>query len=221
MEPDIAYEQAVALYDESIGEPDEAQRDRQLREAIALLQPTQTQSSQTADALHLLGICWYDLSTGDEALDQAKTAFVAALVREPNHQYANLFLGHVLFDTHQYDEALFYFGRVDPDYFAARGQSWRGVKNSELILCCRLALNPADVTLDDIDRVCRQYEREPEIGVVPGELTLSIDEVVASAQLSGEQAAAYARRVLTMLEQTQNLSVRYLKATIARLSRLG
>ena len=53
-------------------------------------------------------------------------------------QYANLFLGHVLFDTKRYPEANERFAKIDPNFFAARTQQWRVVKNDELRLCCRL-----------------------------------------------------------------------------------
>jgi tetratricopeptide (TPR) repeat protein len=221
IENNVVYERAVELYEEAVVELDDAKVERILREAIAMLQAAPTEPSTAADALHLLGLCWYELPQGgEEELQKAKDAFVAALDFDPNHQYANLFLGHALFDMGQYDDALARFRRFDTSYFRARDQEWRVVKNDELILCCRLQTDETGVTLDDVDEVCQRYESDPELPV-PREIVLCLDELAAKARFPLSRATEYARRVVAMIERTDNLQVEYLQAEITRLSNLA
>jgi hypothetical protein len=103
MESSVVYGHAVELYIASVGEPDEVRLEQRLREVIGMLQAAPAESPTAADAFHLSGICWYELPQGgEEEMQRAKDAFIAALGCDPSHQYANLFLGHVLFDTGQY-----------------------------------------------------------------------------------------------------------------------
>lgn len=128
--------------------------------------------------------------------------------------------GHVLFDTRRYSEARDHLEKVDPEYFVGRTQQWRVIKNAELILCCRLQTEWARVRPDEVDALCAQYETNPAVEfIVPREIVLCIDELMASNS-HPQQAESYARRVIAMLERTDNLRVNYLRESIARLSRV-
>jgi len=55
--------------------------------------------------------------------------------------------------------------------------------------------------------------------IVPREIVLCLDELMAGNSRP-EQAESYAKRVIAILERTDNLRVNYLREPIARLSRV-
>ena len=56
------------------------------------------------------GLCLYELDSLDE---EVESEFRAALGIDPDHQYARLFLGHVLFDQSRFAEALEQFKGIE------------------------------------------------------------------------------------------------------------
>lgn len=88
------YKRASELYEATYGEQDDDQRTRRLREAIGILGGLPADELNHADALHLLGLCWYELpDVNAENLERAEQAFRSCLAAESDHQYANLYLG--------------------------------------------------------------------------------------------------------------------------------
>lgn len=213
----IAYE----LYNEATGALDTAAASRGLSRARALLADVISGADADADAFHLLGLCWYELPDGgDDALREAEAAFRAALTKEPDHQYANLYLGYVLFDTGRYREAYARCSDVNATYFAQRDQQWRVVKNEELKLCCRLQIDPDSVDREEVKVLCERYETDPVVEfIVPREIVVCIEALIVTDAIAAERAADYAAWILRMLERTDNLGINSLQSAIARLSR--
>lgn len=212
------YRQAVTLYEAALIEADMDEAAESFQEALALLGELTEPGTDYADVFHLLGMCRYNPPDGIENdPEKAEAAFQAALAIDPAHQYANLYLGHVLFDTGRYAEARERFEQIDPAYFTARRQVWRILKNDELILCCHLETEPASVTDGAIDTLCQRYETTPEEDrVVPKEIVESLDRHITDG-LFPEKAQARARRLLTMLERTDWLDARHFQEVTGRL----
>lgn len=105
MQNENDYHRAVELYEEASGSLDGARLADQLGQVIAILAAVIAEDP-SADAYHLLGLSWYELPDGGpKELQLAEAAFRSALELNSGHQYANLYLGHVLFDTRRYEEA--------------------------------------------------------------------------------------------------------------------
>lgn len=213
----------IRAYELAVGEAAESQRSSQLQDLITAIEQFASDHPENADALHLLGLCWYHLPSGGVSeLANAEAAFIRCLAIEPSHQYANLFLGHVLFDLHRYEEALDRSKRLDSKYFADRMQSWRCVKNKELMLCCRLMTEPTQTIADEVEAICMLYEAGPESDVpVPLELVTSLDTALARGILPPPGINRIARRVLSMLERTGNLEFKSLSDAVARLRKVA
>ena len=217
MDQSVEYKRLVEIYETSYGESDEHLLSQTLHQLIKELGFLTSSEPENADAFHLIGLCWYKLPEASaERERKAEEAFRSCLAIDPEHQYANLFLGHVLFDMRRYEEALERFVKVDPNFFIARTQQWRVVKNDELRLCCRLELRRASVAFHEVDTLCERYEADPELPV-PGEIVSCLDHLVKRDDLAAESLRKYVSRVLAMLEVSDNLNVAYLQEAIMRL----
>lgn len=223
MDHSVEYERIFRVYETTYGESDESRRAQILSDLAAQLSSLTSAEPKNSEAFHLLGLCWYELpNVTAETQRQAEDAFRCCLAIDPEHQYANLFLGHVLFDTKRYEEADERFARIDSNFFAAQTQQWRIVKNEELRLCCRLETETAEVAFHEIDALCERYERDPEVEyIVPREIILCLDDLATRKALPQEALRTYASRVLTMLELTDNLGIAYLQEAITRLRRIA
>ena len=223
MDHNLEYARVVKSYETTCGESDERLLSKSLNNLISEVRYlTTTVESENADAFHMLGLCWYRLpQTSADTQRQAEKAFRSALAIDPEHQYANLFLGHVLFDMKRYEEADERFARIVPEFFVAKSQQWRVVKNDELRLCCRLELEAAAVSFHELDTLCERYETDPEVeGIVPQEIVLCLDELASRGAFPRESLKTFVSRVLAMLEVSDNLSVVCLQEPIGRLSRI-
>lgn len=216
MFPSDQFQRALEIYEDAVGDPDPESASRHLREAIAILVKYVSTTPSHGDGHHLLGLCWYELPAElPESTSSAERAFRAALSFEPHHQYANLYLGHVLFDTRRFEEALVHFELVDSGYFTERGQRWRVIKNEELKLCCRLRIRPEAITRADVEAVCSAYESDAGVEfIIPRELVVAVAEVSDKQQVDAETLRHYARNVLSMLDRTGDISAQSLQAPI-------
>ena len=217
MDHSVEYKRLIEIYETTYGESDEHLLSQTLNQLIKELGCLTSAQPKNSDAFHLLGLCWYELpKISADTLRHAEKAFRDALAIDPEHQYANLFLGHVLFDTMRYGEADQRFAMIDPEFFIARTQQWRVVKNDELRLCCRLELEPASVAFHELDAICQRYETDRELPV-PGEIVSCLDHLVKRGGLGAESLQKYVSRVLAMLKVSDNLNVAYLQEPIMRL----
>ena len=223
MDNNLEYERALEVYERICGEPDEGQREHVLLELIDRLRAVTSDQPKNSDAFHLLGLCYYDLSNiSAETQRQAEDAFRSCLEIDPAHQYANLFLGHVLFDMKRYAEADERFAKIDPDFFAAKTQQWRVVKNDELRLCCRLETATTSVGFHELDELCQRYETAPEAEfIVPREIVVCLGELDMREALPRKTLRSYASRVLAMLNATDNLGIASLQEPITRLRKIA
>ncbi len=115
MDHSVEYNRVVEVYETTYGESDEHLRSQALNQVIDKLSCLRSAELENSDALHLLGLCWYELpKTSSDTDRQTEEAFRRCLEIDPEHQYANLFLGHVLFDTMRYEEADQRFARIEP-----------------------------------------------------------------------------------------------------------
>jgi hypothetical protein len=96
-------------------------------------------------------------------------------------------IGFSLFDLQRFDEALPTFRRTlkELDF-----QAWARTKVNELVLCCRIHVEPGSVTLDDFTTLRAEYESLKEDAPVPGEL----HQALAYAETSGALPAALVTR---------------------------
>ena len=214
------YERLVQIYETTYGESDKRLLSQTLNQLISELNCITSAEPENSEAFHLIGLCWYTLPEDSADNDrQAEKAFRHCLAIDPEHQYANLFLGYLLFDIRRYEEAHERFVKIDPDFFVTQTQQWRVVKNDELRLCCRLELRPASVAFHELDALCERYETDEELPV-PGEIVSCVDQLVKRGELPVRSLQAYASRVLNMLQVSDNLSIAYLQEPIMRLRRI-
>jgi hypothetical protein len=151
--------EADDLLTEAICEDDKAEQTRLLAKARRQLADALTTYPEHANLHHMIGLLWYhDPANSEERNQSIEQCFKSAINIESEHQYANLYLGHFYFDTARYAEALSLFTKVDADYFVELDQSWRNLKNAELILCCRMYLNLENIKLSEVEAVCLMYE---------------------------------------------------------------
>ena len=223
MDNSVEYETVLRVYETTYGESDELRRAQLLGELAAQLSSITSAEPENSEAFHLMGLCWYELpNVSADTQRQAEDAFRCCLAIDPGHQYANLFLGHVLFDRKRYEEANERFAKIDPEFFAARTRRWHVVKNDELRLCCRLETEMAGVAFQEVEALCECYETDPEVEfIVPREIVLCLDDLATREALPRDALRNYTRRVLAMLEASDNLRVAYLHEPITRLRRIA
>jgi tetratricopeptide (TPR) repeat protein len=220
MEYSVEYKRLIRAWRTIDYESDCGRRTEKLKRLITDLTALKSTEPENAEILHLIGLCWYELpEDSDSNLRQAEEAFRLCLATDSHHQYANFYLGHVLFDFRRYEEALERFDKVEPDFFLARSQQWRVVKNEELRLCCRLEIEPASVAFQELDEMCQRYEAD-RILPEPGEIVKCLDSLVKREAPPAASLQAYVLRVLEMLKVSDNLDVRYLREPITRLCNL-
>jgi hypothetical protein len=152
-------EESYQLWEDATCEDDEAKQTQLLAKARSQLAHALASYPDNANLHHMMGLCWYwDNQDSKEGKPFAEQSFKSALELEPANQYANLYLGHVYFDTARYAEALRLFSKLDAGYFEEVSQRWRNLKNAELILCCRMYLNLEDVKPSEVEEMCLMYE---------------------------------------------------------------
>jgi hypothetical protein len=222
MDHTVEYERVVKIYESTYGESDELLLSNTLSHLVSELRLITSAEPENAPAFHLLGLCWYRIPKVSVATQQsAEEAFRCCLAIDPEHQYANLFLGYLLFDAKRHKEADERFAEIDPEFFVAQSQQWRMVKNDELRLCCRLELEMATVAFHEVDVLCERYETDPAVEfIVPGEIVLCLDDLAQRDALPRESLKSYASRVLAMLQVSDNINVAYLQEPIIRLGKI-
>lgn len=221
----LMFDEAYQFYNEAICEDDEFKQDELLAKARLKLAHMLACHPENADLHHLMGLCWYqDDQDTKNGMPLAEQSFKAALEIEPEHQYANLYLGHVYFDTRRYEQALNLFAKADANYFNERMQLWRNLKNAELILCCRMYLNQDEVTFSDFEVLCALYECTNQIDStdvpVPQEILTCVARVFEN---NPSKITPMAYRVIEMIrrvnfENAKSLekSLSYLQHVLAR-----
>jgi tetratricopeptide (TPR) repeat protein len=128
------------------------------------------------------GLVMYNSFVEDEPYGSLAEKYLGkAIDLEPSHQFARLYLGHYYYDTGQYGKALSCFEMVDAKVFLALNQKWRLLKLQELMLCCKLRLQPQSITEDDFRTLIREYiKSSPEDAPVPSELLRVLAETKES-----------------------------------------
>jgi tetratricopeptide (TPR) repeat protein len=193
-------EKSDELLLEAICEDDETKRTELLADARLQLTDALTRYPENADLHHMLGLCWYwDDQDSKNGKPGAEQAFKSALEFKSTHQFANLYLGHVYFDTGKYDAALNLFSKADANYFESLEQHWRNIKNAELILCCRLYLKLDDVGLAEIEDLCRLYESADDIDApLPLEIIVCVAKLI---EKNPDKLKPMAFRLVKMVQQ--------------------
>ena len=173
-ELDALYSDAERLLsDESDADDEDVKRnlvDAAIGKATELLR----RLPDNPDFHHLLGLAWYHHPDKTDArLGNIRSALQRALSLDPEHQFANQYLGHIDFDVADYAAAYERFATTDHAFFVSIEQKWRSLKAIELAFVCQLRLG-RDVDLDNLNRFFASYlaeEREqiPNT-VVPNEL---------------------------------------------------
>ena len=172
-------------------------------------------SSKKRDAEwhHLRGMCHYEL----EEPELAEAEFRLAVQAEPQHLFADLYLGHTLFDREEYKEALAHFSRADELRFAELGQDWRILKNRELILCCRLYTQSRLPSIKAMDELIEIYGQDPVAAPVPIEIVRCLDELTWRGRLKGKTLVRWFRLLQELLDVSGNSETPGLKPAMSRL----
>ncbi len=146
----------------------------------------------------MMGLCWYNDPARNDPICQAiESHFKAALHLAPAYPFPSLYLGHFYFDEGRYTEALPIFQKMPEDYFEQIGQRWRILKNRELVLCCRLYLNPGEVDISELEALCQAYvEADQEEAPVPTEIVTCVAKLT---EVTPEKIRAIASRVINLL----------------------
>jgi len=166
-----------------------------------------------ADWHHLRGMCHYDL----EEPDLAEAEFRLAVQADSKHSWADLYLGHALFDREEYAEALVHFLRADELRFAELGQDWRIVKNRELILCCRLYTQSRLPSIRAMDELIEIYGQDPISAPVPIEIVRCLDELTWRGRLKGKTLIRWFRLLQDLLSVSGKWENSSLKPAMSRL----
>jgi len=205
-----AIAKAERLSLEAVCQEGETAQSRLLSEARSVLHGLLAAEPNNPGLHHMLGLCWYnDSARSDEIRQAIEFHFKAAIQLAPSDPFPSLYLGHFFFDEGRYAEALPLFKQVDENYFEDIGQKWRILKNRELILCCRLYLNPVDVVDSELEAVCLAYEKaEEEDRPVPLEIVAC---GAALTEISQGKKRAMAGKIIELIR-----SLDYENAFLAR-----
>lgn len=218
--PDEAIDIATRLETKAVCQSNERIRAKLLAKARAIIQSALTQNQSHSNLHHVLGMCWYAETTWtNETKEQIERQFLAAAQFDETNQFATLYLGYFYFDEARYDEALKLFLQINNTYFEELDLKWRILKNHELIICCRLYLNTDDVTFEEIDNLCKEYESVDSVDApVPQEIVLCLSKLIGKS----EKLMQAAERVILMvkhkdLEQAKSIedALKSLNAHIA------
>ena len=90
---------------------------------------------------------------------------------EPDFPWVPLYLGYYLFDTENYAEAFYQFGRIDREFFASIQHHWRNLKTDELMLVCQMRGELAAPDFASLTELTSNYiNAEPEDRAIPSEI---------------------------------------------------
>jgi tetratricopeptide (TPR) repeat protein len=155
-------------------EDSEEQRD-ELRRLVAMMPPDVMSVAEVEreDAQDVGAKTLYYLGELDRVLAWAMPPLTSAVKR---------WIGFTLFDLERYDEALPYFTRAlkELDF-----QAWARTKVNELVLCCRIHVEPGTLNLDHFAALHAEYESLAEDAPVPVELHRALAYAEESGALPG------------------------------------
>ena len=128
--------------------------------AIAKATELVQQSPNNADFHHILGLAWYHHpDKSDARLASIRSALQRALSIDPQHHFANQYLGYINFDVGDYTFAHNHFAATDHAFFESIEQKWRSLKAIELAFVCQLRLGES-VDMDTLKKFFATYLAE-------------------------------------------------------------
>ena len=149
-------------------------------------------------AFHTLGVLWYHHPDKTPArASKVKELLKRALELNPASQFSIQYLAYVYFDERDYRTALGYYEQTDRKFFESEDQLWRWLKAWECSIACRIHLEPASLSTDEIQAFIGAYhetETEDESPKVQWELWESLQS------LSPEYRARHAEIIATVRE---------------------
>ena len=161
-----------AVLDALTQPPDEAEKT--LLAAIQSLSHYADEDTQ-GEVCYALGCCWYHIpKESQKRIAETKQWLQRALQHNPNHHYAHLYLGHLFFDMHHYQDAGGLFDTIPSEYFRHFGQRWRDLKRRELLLCCKIYMHPSLIDVGFFHSVQEEYLNNPAEAPLPSELIESL-----------------------------------------------
>ncbi len=129
-----------------------------IKTAIRLSEKLVETASEDADSYYMLGLCWYNFPRcSNERSWRVRFNLLKALTIEPDHQFANQYLGYLYFDQDKLKEALNRFRLTDHSYFISIDQHWRSLKAKELALVCEIRLHTNGFSLSKLDSFLWEY----------------------------------------------------------------
>ncbi len=124
-----------------------------------------------ADVHLLLGWLGYHFPCNATHNIDVERELLLSLQSDPHNITAHLYLGHFAFDHGNYDLALKHLRDIDRSKYEQADQLWRSMKIRELILCCRLYLEPHEVAPDEVVSHAQSLaDAGIEHGAIPSEL---------------------------------------------------
>jgi len=154
---------------------DNEEHREELRRLVAMMPPdvASVAEAEREEAQEAGSEALYQLGELDRMLDWATPPLTPAVKR---------WIGFALFDLERYDEALPYFTRAlkELDF-----QAWARTKVNELVLCCRIHVEPGTLNLDHFAALHAEYESLAEDAPVPVELHRALAYAEESGALPG------------------------------------
>lgn len=140
---------------------------------------------KSADAYHLLALCWYHHpDKSPHRSNEIRRNLNHALSIDPQHQFANQYLGYINYDEGFYKEALDCFERTDSGFFESIDQIWRSLKARELKVVCKLHLDLESFGIEELNSFIAaykaQFQRESSNTAWPSELIYCIEWLYAN-----------------------------------------
>ncbi len=169
-------EEIDKLLTDAICEKDKEKELESLQIAILKGEEFLSRFPEDADSSHMLGRVIYDFPDYEKPF-LAEKYFADAVEKNPNHQFAIMYLGHCYFDTKRFSEALSCFEKIDEDYFISHDKLWRVLKLHELALCCKIRINLKENFLDEFNQFTDELKKTPDEDVpVPSEFAVTLAE---------------------------------------------
>ena len=153
----------VGRFDAFLGKADELDVREPVKKvvekAIRLAESLIERYPDDSDAHQMLGLAWYYFPGSSSWRSwHCRRALERALAIDPDHQFALQYLAYLKFDQERYGEALELLARLGTDDFKELGQEWRALKSCEMMLVCRIRLDPHTFPQEDFDAFASWFQ---------------------------------------------------------------
>ena len=146
------------LLDEEIDTDNVQDKVRVIHKAIRLSEELVELAPKDGNSYYLLALSWYNFPHKSNVRSwHTSSNLLKALQIDPNHQYANQYLGYLYFDQDRLEEAKDRFDLTDHSFFQRTGENWRSIKAKELSLVCEIRLDTNGFDEAKLDTFISEY----------------------------------------------------------------